>query len=104
MPDGQDKVAELQAELARVRARHAASESANARLQRELADTREQQAATADVLRVIASAPTETQRVLDDLVAVTGRMLASGFIVLHQRDGDRLGEPWPITVIKLSTS
>ena len=57
MPDGRDEVARLQAELERVQALHAASESENARLQRQLTEAREQQTATAEVLQVIASSP-----------------------------------------------
>src|SRR5262245_34568809 len=77
------RIAELEAEVRQARAD----------LQRsnvERGTALEQQTATAEILRTIATGPAETQRVLDDIVAAAGRLLASDFVLIHQPDGDRL--------------
>src|SRR5262249_60700921 len=44
-------------------------------LERRLNEALEQQSATSEILRVIASSPTETQSVLDTIVATAARLL-----------------------------
>ena len=104
MTDDTVTVDQLQAELCELRARYAASQDENAALreresalmaevaisERESATSADQQAATAEILRVIAAAPGEVQGVLDALVAAAGRLLSSNFVVIHRRDGDVL--------------
>jgi adenylate cyclase len=55
---------------------------------RELREALAQQTATADVLRVIASAPTELQRVLDTLTEHAARLCDSNDALLHRGEGD----------------
>ncbi|HZO31969.1 MAG TPA: GAF domain-containing protein [Chloroflexota bacterium] len=74
--DDPTSVAQLQAELREVRALYAASQ--------------DRERATAGILRSLASAPSETQRVLDDLVAAASSLLHSDFVILNQRQGDAL--------------
>ena len=69
-------VEQLQAELQEIRALYAASQ--------------ERERATAGILRSLASAPAESQRVLDDLVAAASSLLHSDFVILHQHHGDGL--------------
>ena len=68
-------IAELRQQLAESLQRENASAGENVRLSKELQDFRrqfieglEQQAATSEVLRVIASSPTQLQPVLDTLI------------------------------------
>jgi signal transduction histidine kinase len=61
-------------------------------LKRELAEARQQQAATADVLRVISRSPTDLQQVLDTIVE-TGQKLVNSYdaaIILRDGDGMRV--------------
>ena len=69
-------VEQLQAELREVRALYAASQ--------------DRERATAGILRSLVSSPTETHRVLDDLMAAASSLLHSDFVILHQRNGDGL--------------
>ena len=59
-------------------------------LRRELAEAREQQAATADILRVISSAPTDRQRVFADIAASAARLCDAHDALISQLDDDIL--------------
>jgi two-component system, NtrC family, sensor kinase len=59
-------------------------------LKRELAEAREQQAAAAEILRVISSSPRDLQRVLSEIAASAGRLCDAYDVVIHQVDGDFL--------------
>src|SRR5216117_1945848 len=62
----------------------------NAELQesnRQVTESLEQQTATAEVLRVIASSPTDLQRVLEILLENAARLCSSGQGVVYRFDG-----------------
>jgi len=57
---------------------------------RDLSEALEQQTATAEILRVIASSPTDAQPVLDAVVASAKRLSGSAHVALNIREGDQL--------------
>ena len=59
-------------------------------LRRELAEAREQQAATAEILRVISSAPTDVQRVFAEIAESAARLCDAYDATIHKVDGDML--------------
>src|SRR5947199_10343136 len=63
------RIAELEAENAALREREATLTHEVERLHPALAESLEQQTATAEILRVIASTPTDLQMVLDTIAA-----------------------------------
>jgi GAF domain-containing protein/anti-sigma regulatory factor (Ser/Thr protein kinase) len=56
----------------------------------ELAEARDQQAATAEILRVISSSPTDLQRVFAEVAASATRLCDASDATIHQVDGDAL--------------
>src|SRR5262252_9360006 len=56
----------------------------------ELAEAREQQAATADILRVISSSPTDLQPVFAEIAASAARLCDAHDAVIRQVDGEML--------------
>src|SRR6516164_1313974 len=59
-------------------------------LRRELAEAREQQAATAEILRVISGSPMDLQRVFADIAAGAARLCDAYDAVIRQVDGEVL--------------
>jgi signal transduction histidine kinase len=58
-----------------------------ARLARELAEAREQQAATAEILRAISASPTNLERVFAVVAASATRLCDASDATIHQADG-----------------
>jgi signal transduction histidine kinase len=81
MTDDRDaRIAQLEAELRRVCAEHAA----------EVAALREQQTATAEVLRMIASSPTDARGVFETIVQTAVRLCDASYGVLWSRQRELL--------------
>src|SRR5262249_4940629 len=59
-------------------------------LRRELAEAREQQAATAEILSVISSSPTDLKRVFAEIAMSVARLCDAYDEAIHQVDGDLL--------------
>ena len=59
-------------------------------LERELAEAHRREAATAEVLRVIGSSPTDVQPVFDTIVSSAVRLCDGVFSALFQFDGELL--------------
>ncbi|MCC6569492.1 MAG: GAF domain-containing protein, partial [Anaerolineales bacterium] len=68
-------------------ARQAVIAVQNAQLFAETTETLEQQTATSEILKVIASSPTEIQPVLDVIVENAAKLLGGEFSNLYQTDG-----------------
>ena len=88
-------IAELRQQLAESLQRENASAGENVRLSKELQDFRrqfieglEQQAATSEVLRVIASSPTQLQPVLDTLIENAVKLSGATMGHVRQFDGE----------------
>src|SRR5262245_26424793 len=106
MGDDAATVEQLRAELRQLRERYVVAEAkvdsllADAeRRDRTLAEALEQQAATAEVLRVIASAPTDLQQVLHRLTVSATRLCGADGGSLFKADGEEVmvltsTDPW----------
>jgi len=73
----------LQASLVEVRAK-------SARLEKALAEARDQQAAAGEILRVISRSPAELRAVLETVAASAARLCESIDATIYRPDGDRL--------------
>src|SRR5262249_20239615 len=62
----------------------------SARLVQELAEARQQQAATSEILRVISNSPTDVQPVFDAIVKIAPRLCGANYCVLYRFDGELL--------------
>jgi len=62
----------------------------NVRLFNETKEALEQQTATAEILRVISSSPTEIQPVLDAVVGTAARLCGASDVIIRRVDGDVL--------------
>src|SRR5688500_3843094 len=93
--DLQARVEELEAEVHAARTRAATLAAENHELRADvdrrghaLAEALEQQIATAEVLRVIASEPTDRRRVLQSIADIALRLCVSTIITIRIQDGD----------------
>src|SRR6266516_4012665 len=76
--------------IARLQAKLELQQQRTERAKRELAEVREQQTATADVLEVISRSPTDLQAVLDAIVGRASRLLDSPGASIWLLDGFRM--------------
>jgi signal transduction histidine kinase len=83
MADDTATVEQLRAELRRLREERSTDRA-------EIASLREQQAATAEILRIIAASPTDLQVVLDALVGSAARLCDADNALAAQLDGDHI--------------
>src|SRR5215467_14553218 len=69
---------------------HASAERRIKELTRELVDSREQQAATAETLRVISGSPMDLQRAFTEIATSAARLCDANDAAIHRVDGDQL--------------
>src|SRR5262245_25175752 len=79
--------AELRQQLAESLQRESATASENVRLVRELKESLERQTATSEVLRAIASSPTDLQRVVDTIAENAARLCDADDVLVRRTDG-----------------
>src|SRR5215472_1003240 len=80
----------------------ASAERRNQELTKELSEARNQQAATAEILRVISGSPTDMQRVFAEIAASAAHLCDAYDASIFQLDGGRLhlvGHHGPILVL-----
>src|SRR5262249_42875018 len=91
MADDRDaRIAQLEADLAASREREAALARENATLGAERSDARQQQTALSEVLRIIASSPTDLPDVFEALAARAARLCSATAARVWQVEGDVL--------------
>ena len=98
MADDRDaRIAQLEAENAALREREAALTAENVALSekrassdRALAEARDQQAATSEILSLIASSPLDVRRVLDAVAERAARLCDTYEALIHRVEGDTL--------------
>ena len=90
MADDGARIAQLEAENAALREREATLTHEVEHLRPALAEALEQQTATAEVLRIIASSPTAAQPVLDAVAERAARLCDTYYAALLLLDGDVL--------------
>ncbi len=83
-------IAKLRRELAESLQRENATANELQDRNRQLAETLEQQTATSEILRVIASSPTDIQAVLDTVAESAARLCDATNAIIHRVDGDLL--------------
>src|SRR5215831_6284668 len=84
------KVRELTKELFQVRGELSQARGELSQAGGEIAEAREQQSATAEILRVISSSPTDMQGVFQEIAASAARLCQAYDAVIRQVDGDAL--------------
>src|SRR5438445_11087856 len=90
-PKNEDsRVPDLEKRLAEAIQREADSLRALQTSHRERAEAQEQQAATAEILRVISSSPTDLQPVFDTIAASARRLCAALFSIVFRLDGEMI--------------
>src|SRR3954462_12262674 len=90
MADDAEIIEQLRAENAALRKREAVAIEHAVCAKSALAEALEQQTATAEVLRVIASSPTDLQQVLDAIVTSAARITDAARAAVWRTDGDVL--------------
>jgi two-component system NtrC family sensor kinase len=95
MADDAARIAQLEAENAALRKRDAKSRERADQAEAALAEALEQQTATADILRVIASSPTELRAVLETVAENAARLCGADNALMVQREGDMT---WPVAL------
>jgi len=90
MADDAVRIAQLEAELRQSRAENEVLREKDEGRNRALAESLEQQIATAEVLRVIASSPTRLGPVLDAVTQSAARLCPMDSIAIWQIDGDEI--------------
>jgi signal transduction histidine kinase len=91
MADDRDaRIAQLEAENASLRAERAGLVTENTVLAAERSEALEHQSATAEIIRIIATSPTDAQPVLDAVVQTAARLSRSREARLRIREGDHL--------------
>ena len=90
MADDAPRIAQLEAEVRGLRAENAALHADAERRDRTLAEAREQQTATTDILRIVASSPTDLHAVLDAVLASAVRLSAGELGSLWYREGGHM--------------
>src|SRR5262245_53337947 len=90
MPDDARTVERLEAELRQVRAENAALRQREAALVGELAGARAQQAATAEIVRIMSRPPTAAAPVFEQVAERAARLCDAVFSGVHLFDGARI--------------